>query len=155
MSITPEDLIYGWDPFKEDPLLGFKKLRKDELFEKALYRAMRDRHIKSKEDITSYFERKEVRYPVGASAYIDRLASNLPNAYLFPSYKDFSQDLIDEFIVVATQKLEEEGYTQFENHALPEDVMVEMADWCVKEMIDKGVLPNEPELVNLVMRSYK
>ncbi len=28
MSITPEDLIYGWDPFKEDPLLGFKKLRK-------------------------------------------------------------------------------------------------------------------------------
>lgn len=138
MNITPEDLIHGWDPFKEDPLLGFKKLRKDELFEKALYRAMRDRHIRSKEDIQGYFVGKPADHP---SIYND--------------YRYFSQDLIDEFITLATQKLEEEGYTQFANYALPDNVMAEMAGWCVKEMTDQGLLPNEPELVNLVMRSYK
>lgn len=138
MNITPEDLIHGWDPFKEDPLLGFKKLRKDELFEKALYRAMRDRHIMRKEDIQRYFVDKPSDHP---SIYND--------------YRYFSQDLIDEFITLAVKQLEEEGYTQFENYALPDNVMAEMAGWCVKEMTDQGLLPNEPELVNSVMRSYK
>lgn len=140
MNITPEDLIHGWDPFKEDPLLGFKKLRKDELFEKAAYRAMRDRHIKSKEDVQRYF---------------DFAGRPEDHPSMYNTYRYFSQDLIDEFITLATQKLEEEGYTQFANYALPDNVMVEMAGWCVKEMTDQGLLPNEPELVNLVMRSYK
>jgi hypothetical protein len=140
MNITPEDLIHGWDPFKEDPLLGFKKLRKDELFEKAAYRAMHDRKLKSKEDVQAYFGGRPTDQSVHST---------------YNTYRYFSQDLIDEFITLATQKLEEEGYTQFANYALPDDVMAEMAGWCVKEMIDQGLLPNEPELVNLVMRSYK
>jgi hypothetical protein len=143
MNITPEDLIHGWDPFKEDPLLGFKKLRKDELFEKALYRAMRDRQIKSKEDIQSHLR----KWPVDQD--------EKPTHSIYNTYRYFSQDLIDEFITLAVKQLEEEGYTQFANYALPDDVMAEMAGWCVKEMIDQGLLPNEPELVNLVMRSYK
>ncbi len=144
MSITPEDLIYGWDPFKEDPLLGFKKLRKDELFEKALYRAMRDRDIKSKEDLQRYFRQASAAH------------RNSPHIHsIYSTHKYLSQDVIDEFIVLAVQKLEEEGYTQFENYALPDSVMAEMAGWCVKEMINQELLPNEPEIVNLVMRSYK
>ena len=31
MKITPEDIMWGWDPFKEDTLLGFKKLSKDKI----------------------------------------------------------------------------------------------------------------------------
>jgi hypothetical protein len=135
MNITPEDLIYGLDPFKEDPSLGFKKLKKGAFFEVALRMAMREYNIETRDAI-------------------DRILDTSKHS-IYLTKKYFVQSLIDNFISKVMEQLEADGYTQFENWTVPLDAMAEMATWCVDEMIKQGIIPNDQELIDKILRSYK
>jgi hypothetical protein len=153
MKITPEDIMWGWDPMKEDLLLGFRKLpNKDQLLLKAIRYALYTRgHIPSLESsITPGLKKfkQTLREPS-----TDPWTQKSNNFFNLAKQKDLARDAIDEVIVDATLQMERDGYTQLGND-IPNDLTAAIVEWTLAGLVRFGIVPDSEELANKIRGVY-
>jgi hypothetical protein len=159
MKITPEDIMWGMDPFKEDLVLGFKKLpNKDQLLLKAIKYALYHRGFTGSGDAAVTAGLKKFMSSVGADPrpdsdtnYWTQKANNFEK---FVKQKNFARDVVDEMMVDSSLQMERDGYTQLENYHIPDELMQTIIQWTMGELVRLGILPDSEELNRMIREVY-
>ena len=158
MKITPEDIMWGWDPFKEDTLLGFKKLSKDKILLGAIKYALYHRGYTSSLAAPAMSGIKKFKSalpgPVDTRVSGDRWTQKTLDFEMLLRQKNFARDVIDEMIVDSTLQMERDGYTQLQNHDIPDELTGAIVDWTMAELIRLGILTGSEELSRVVRGVY-
>lgn len=158
MKITPEDIMWGWDPFKEDTLLGFKKLSKDKILLGAIKYALYHRGYTGSLDAPAMSGIKKFKSslpsPVDTRVSGDRWTQKTLDFEMLLRQKNFARDVIDEMIVDSTLQMERDGYTQLQNHDIPDELTGAIVDWTMAELIRLGILTDSEELYRVVRGVY-
>lgn len=166
MKITPEDIMWGWDPFKEDTLLGFKKLSKDKILLGAIKYALYHRGYTSSLDAPAISGIKKFKSALPGPGPIDlakwgsarisgdRWTQKTLDFEMLLRQKNFARDVIDEMIVDSTLQMERDGYTQLQNHDIPDELTGAIVDWTMAELIRLGILTGSEELSRVVRGVY-
>lgn len=154
MKITPEDIMWGWDPMKEDLLLGFRKLpNKDGLLIKAIrYALYHGGHMDTMGSLITPGVKKfkqSLREPS-----TDPWTQKSNDFFNLVKQKDLARNVIDEVIVDATLQMERDGYTQLEGNDIPNELMAAIAEWTLAELVRLGIMPDSEELANKIRRLY-
>jgi hypothetical protein len=159
MKITPEDIMWGMDPFKEDLVLGFKKLpNKDQLLLKAIKYALYHRGFTGSGDAAVTAGLKKFMSSVGADPrpdsdtnYWTQKANNFEKLV---KQKNFARDVVDEMMVDSSLQMERDGYTQLENYHIPDELMQTIIQWTMGELVRLGILPDSEELNRTIREVY-
>ena len=158
MKITPEDIMWGLDPFKEDTLLGFKKLSKDKILLGAIKYALYHRGYTGSLDAPAMSGIKKFKSalpsPVDTRVSGDRWTQKTLDFEMLLRQKNFARDVIDEMIVDSTLQMERDGYTQLQNHDIPDELTGAIVDWTMAELIRLGILTGSEELYRVVRGVY-
>ena len=148
MRITPEDIIWGMDPFREDLLLGFKKLtNKDEIFLGALkYSLYHGGYISSlKADASPGLIALKNRLEPSNQM----LTANVASGRLI----DFIRNVFDEMIVDVSIQMEKDGYDQLQDYTLDSGLNQAIFDWTWEKMAQLG-LPDNKDLRDRISGLY-
>jgi hypothetical protein len=162
MKITPEDIMWGMDPFKEDLVLGFKKLpNKDQLLLKAIKYALYHRGFTGSLDAPATAGLKKFMSSVGVvhgdhrpdsdTHYWTQKANNFEKLV---KQKNFARDVVDEMMVDSSLQMERDGYTQLENYSIPDELMQTIIQWTMGELVRLGILPDSEELNRTIREVY-
>ena len=159
MKITPEDIMWGMDPFKEDLVLGFKKLpNKDQLLLKAIKYALYHRGFTGSLDAPATAGLKKFMSSVGVDHGPDsdthHWTQKANDFEKLLKQKNFARDVVDEMMVDSSLQMERDGYTQLENYHIPDELMGTIIQWTMAELVRLGILPDSEELNRTIREVY-
>jgi hypothetical protein len=158
MKITPEDLIYGWDPLKEDPRLGFKKLtNKEGILLKGIKQYLYDAEYISGFGspatngiikLKNALKQKQDAIDLENDSWTKKKLEH----DLWSRLKNVAVNIIDEVVVDSSLQMERDGYDLAGD--IPSDLMSDMVEWTLEQLIKLGILPNDENILASIKNSY-